>query len=305
MTQLDAAIAPIASRQHGAFHRSQALGAGFDYRAITRRIRSGRWLEAARYVYVLPGTPNTWRQKLMIAVLEAGSGTVASHRSAAALLRIPEFAEGPIHVTTKRGGAHRLTKGVLHETFWLPPEHTTVVDNIPCSSLARCIFQLAGTEHPRRVDRALNNSQRDLGLSLDRMAEVVATVGRRGVPGTTLMRELLDARGPGYVPTESELEDLFFSVLESYGMELPARQVRAGGDTPVGRIDYIYREAKLLIECDSRRYHTQILDWEAGVARRAKLVAAGWRVIEVTWYRLVHEPEQVVAEIRDALRAAA
>jgi hypothetical protein len=119
------------------------------------------------------------------------------------------------------------------------------------------------------------------------------------------MRELLEKRGPGYVPPESELEALFVAVLEAYGLPLPTKQLWAGGENPVGRVDFAYREAKLLIECDSRTHHTALLDWEADIDRRAELVAAGWRVIQVTWHQLVHEPEKVVARIRRALCTAA
>jgi len=305
VTDAEQRIAAVAAKQHSLFTRAQAIDAGFTADTIRRRVRSGLWERVGRHVYRLPGAANTWEQRLMASVLEAGSGAVASHSSAAALLKVPGFPRRPIHVTQRRGTHHRLTSGTLHETFWLPPHHTTRIRGIPCSSIARCIFELAGTENPKRVARALNNARSQLGLSLASGAEVVATMGRSGVSGTTLMRKLLAQWNPGEAPPASELEDLFLSVLDAYGVPQPVRQLNAGGEAWIGRVDFAYREAKLLIECDSRSYHTAVLDWQDDIDRRAELVAAGWRIMQVTWYQLMHEPEKVVRRIRTALRHAA
>ena len=42
----------------------------------------------------------------------------------------------------------------------------------------------------------------------------------------------------------------------------------------------------------------------AGV-RDNLLARQGWRVLRYTWAEVVHEPERVVAEIREALRCSA
>ena len=304
-TERELRLGAVAARQHSAFSWAQAIAAGFTAKQIRRRSAWGTWVERAFHVYVLAGAPDSWEQRTWVALLEVGSGAVASHASAGALFDVPGFDKGTVEVSVKRGWHHRATAATLHETSWLPPHHVTAIAGVPCTTLARFLFDVAGTEHPNRVARAFDNSLNRLGLSIASVAEVVATTARRGRPGSALMRVLLEKRGPGYVPPESELEALLLAVIEAYDLPLPVKQLWAGGARPVGRVDFAYPEAKLLIECDSRRHHTAMLDWEADIERRAELVAAGWRVLQITWHQLVHEPEKVVARIRQALRTTA
>ena len=257
---VDAAIAAIAERQHGAVTVQQVLGAGGTYRVIARRVAAGTWLRLSPRVMALPGAPRTWRQHVMAAVLEAGDGAVASHRTAAALLRLPGFDEGWPETEKLRGRHHVVTLSTLHETFWLPPEHTTRVDGIPCASLARTVFDLASCVHRGRAERALDNALAHAGLKIGRLIEVVAAVGRSGKPGTALMRELVAARTEGYIPPESDLEALFMAVLDAYGLPQPERQTDLGdGEAWIGRMDFRYVAERVIVEADGRPYHVALL----------------------------------------------
>jgi hypothetical protein len=253
----------------------------------------------------MAGSPPTWHQRLWAAVLEAGGEAVVSHRSAAALLGVPGFARGPVEVTVRRGGNHRVTLGVLHETSWLPSNHVVDIEGVPCTTLPRCLFDLAGVEREARVARALDSSLTRLGLAMPRPEEVLAVLGRRGRPGTAAMRRLVAARSEGYVPPESELEALVLEVLEVHGLPAPVRQLHVwGGDAPVGRVDLGFPPTPVIVEAQSRRYHSSLSDWEADLARFAEAAAGGRLVIPVTWHQLVHEPEVFAGKVRHALRAA-
>lgn len=303
---MDGAVVALAMGQHGAFRVEQAAALGADLDLRKRRLRSGTWRRLSPRVLALVGQPPTWRQQVMAAVLDAGPSAVASHRTAAVLHGIPGFLERTPEVSVPRRSDHRTRLGALHETFWLPPHHTTVVDGIPTTSLARTIFDLAG--HPRvndrRVERALDTSLARLGLRMPTVQEVLAAVGRRGKPGTALMRELVGKRTEGYVPPESELEALLMAVIDAHGLEQPERQVNVGDHVWLGRVDFLYRKPKVILEADGRAYHQALLDAEADAARRARYEADGWVVIVVTWRQLVQEPELVARRIRAALRRA-
>lgn len=135
---------------------------------------------------------------------------------------------------------------------------------------------------------------------------VLAEAGAHGRRGTALLRRLLAARDGDFVPPESELEALLVSVLSGAGLLEPARQLRLGGeDVPLGRVDFAYREGRLVIEADSRRHHSSWLDQEADRRRDAALAAEGWQVLRVTWDQLTHRPDEVVAAVRGVLARAA
>jgi very-short-patch-repair endonuclease len=299
----------LAQPQHGALHRRQLRG-------VAATPEAGRWLRSrgvlhavTRDVFVMAGAPTTWEQRLWLTLLEAGPGAQASHRTAAALLKIPNFTRDVIEVVRRELRPHPAKTGTIHQSSWLPPGHRVVIEGIPCSSLARCLFELAGLSHPRRlrrgrsyvhedrVERAVDDAFARLGLQVDALADVVATLAGRGRPGSALMRRLLADRGEGYCATESALEDLLESVLAAHGLPAPTRQNVLGDQLPAGRVDFVYLDARLVLEADSRRHHTALLDYEHDQWRDLELKAAGYDVVRVTWRRLSQEGDRFAAKI--------
>lgn len=296
-------MAALAEKQHGLFTHAQATTAGATEAAIRHRVECDRWQAMARGVYRQPGTERTWRQSLLTAVFAAGPGSVASHRSAAALWDLPGFQErGTPEVLRPRHTDHRCTVGRVHETKVLAPAHWTVVDAIPVTGPARTVFDLAAVVHPLRTQRALDTCL-SRGLCEDgTLHAMLAQLGRRGRPGVGVVRQLLDQRGPGFVAPASELEHRLLQVLVDAGLPEPERQVWAGGSAAVGRVDFAYPDAGLLIEADSRRHHMSKLDFESDRRRDNWLMAAGWRVLRITWEQVTAHPDEVVALVREALR---
>jgi len=299
-------INELAERQHSLIGREQALAHGMTIRQIEGRLRSGRWNIAARGVYRVAGAAQTWEQRLLAAVLAAGLGAAAARRSAAALWHLPGFHPGPIEVTQGRALSVRTPATRLHDSRFLPPHQIRVVDGVPTVSVERTVLDLCGSEHPKRAERALDNALAMKLTTVQQLGQMLAETGRRGREGTALTRELLAVRAADYVPPASALEALVVAVLEAYGIEQPERQASVGGTTaPIGRVDFIFRAARLVIEADSRRHHWSWLDVEADHRRDLLLAAAGWTIVRVNWHQLVQEPELFVAAVRAHLRRAA
>jgi hypothetical protein len=300
---MDAAIADLAARQHGAVSRRQLRTMGIGAHALARRVRWGVLTQRSAEVFVVRGAPRTHRQALLAAVLDAGPAAVATRRSAAALWNLPGFGWREPEVLIKRCGEHRCELGSLSETSLLPAAHVTRRDGIPVVTLPRLCFELAPVLRRPRLTRAIDEAQL-LGMSVDALAEVVGSLAKRGRPGSAAMREEVEVRGDGYVPPESELEALGLEVLRAGGLPDPVRQLEVGGERWIGRVDAAYPWAKLVIEFDGRRHWQALLDAQADRRRDAELVAAGWRVIRITWQMLVDDPGGVVRLVRQALEAA-
>lgn len=110
------------------------------------------------------------------------------------------------------------------------------------------------------------------------------------------MRAILEAREPGYVALASELEARFLDIVRRAGLPQPRRQLSTGdAGSWIGRVDFAYPEARLVVELDGRRHHTGMLDREADRARDNRLVAAGWRVVRFTWSDITAHADRVVA----------
>jgi very-short-patch-repair endonuclease len=68
-------------------------------------------------------------------------------------------------------------------------------------------------------------------------------------------------------------------------------------------VDFVWREAKLIVETDGWQAHGTRGAFERDRRRDADLLAAGWRVLRVSLARLETEPEWVAERIAAALRA--
>src|SRR5438552_17375374 len=120
------------------------------------------------------------------------------------------------------------------------------------------------------------------------------------------MRLILEDRGEGYVAPATALEAEFRDLVRDFGLPEPVRQHSAGDAAAwIGRLDVAYPGSKLLIELDSRRHHTSKLDRDADQARDNRLMAAGWRVLRLSWFDLTERPAESAALVRAALSAAA
>jgi len=62
--------------------------------------------------------------------------------------------------------------------------------------------------------------------------------------------------------------------------------------------DFLWRDARLIVEADSRRVHGTVTAFEKDRQRDQRLAAAGWTVIRVTWHQATQEPERLIQTLR-------
>ena len=135
-------------------------------------------------------------------------------------------------------------------------------------------------------------------ITVHSMSLVFADLAGHGRPGTCVMRELLEARSEGYVASESELEDLFLELVAAHGLPEPRRQVDLGSvDVSIGRVDFVFDSAKVVVEADGRRYHNQKAVQLRDKKRDLALMAEGWRVVRVDWWQLVNDGHMVARHL--------
>lgn len=68
--------------------------------------------------------------------------------------------------------------------------------------------------------------------------------------------------------------------------------------------DFLWRDARLIVEADSRRVHGTVVAFEEDRKRDQMLTAAGWTVIRVTWRQVRDEPERLIRTIRSLVSRA-
>jgi hypothetical protein len=296
-----ARLGRLAASQHGLFTRKQVLALGFSPELIRLRVRQGAWDVVVPGVYAIRGCPWTWRRKLMLAVLDIGGGAVVSHRSAAVLHGFPGFRPGGPELTVVRGvrGSGRWN---VHTTRELPRFDRVKIDGLPATSTLRTLFDLAGVLAPSELERLVDELLAARVVGLGALALRLGRHRRQGRRGVVALARVLDIRGPGYVPPASELEALLREVLESGGNPQPDWQSTHPAGPATGRVDAVYEWAKLILEVDGRRWHSQVAQMEADRHRDIAASLAGYHTMRFMWGDLVMRPAWVNDVVRQYLR---
>lgn len=288
----------LASSQHGLITYEQARSLGLSAKAIEHRRRTGRFRRVARGVYRISGAPETPRQRALAGVLASGDVAALSHRSAAALHGLPGFDLEPLTVSVARNGRRDLHGVRIEQTLALPDPHVTCVDGIQCTTVARTLFDLCGDVHALRAERALDTALARKLVTVPGLWRVLVDLAEHGRAGTVLFRTLLEERRGAYIPSESELEARFIALTRRYGLVEPERQVDLGDDDGwIGRVDFLFRGARIVVEVDGAEFHDGLVDQRRDAERDARLTSAGWTVLRFGWDDVVHRPAHVTREI--------
>lgn len=299
---VDQLLADLARRQYGLFSRAQALVLGASPGLVDRRLGGGRWVVAAPGVYGLPGVPASWRREVMAACLQAGPTAVASHEAAAALHRLATFPAGAVVVMLRHGDHQHVRNGRLRQSTDLDAHHCTAVDGIPATTVSRTLLDLAAVVRPGRLRIAVEDALAARKCTLDELSHCLAELrrpGKRGIGGMTLV---LAALGPGPVRGASELERRLLRVLAGAGLPRPVTEHDLPWDrTTEGRVDLAYPGRRVIVEADSRRWHTRERDFEVDRRRDREAQLAGWSVYRFTWHDLVEDPDEVARTVSRAL----
>jgi very-short-patch-repair endonuclease len=302
---MDAGIFDLAAGQHGVFTRRQARRAGLDRNAISRRLANGSWIALNGHVFRVSGAPVTDRLTVMATVLSGGSGAVSSGTTALALREFRGFRLLPARAIVARRPPAWVFPGVS-ETFRLEPHHRTTVDGIPTATPARALFDLAADISPLRLARSVDTVLAARGTTVADLVAIVDEMGEHGRAGTVAMREVLRTRSVEYVAPATVLESTFLALVRERGIAEPARQVDLGGRLAwIGRVDFLWRAERVVVETDGREFHHSVSDRDADERRDRAMEAAGWTVLRFSWIDVTRRPTSVMRTLRAALVAAA
>ncbi len=187
----------------------------------------------------------------------------------------------------------------------IAPDHVTVMRDLPVTTPARTVFDLAAELGVRRLARLVDWNVAQGLTSYETLQTLFERLARKGKPGTKRMRLVLEDRSGRAERSPSELEGLTFELIAGAGLPPPTREFRAPWLTPTnGRIDFAYEDKRLVIEADSRRWHAMADAFLTDRERDNRAQLAGWRVLRFTWWDVEQRPEYVVLSIRQALDLA-
>jgi hypothetical protein len=277
-TDPDRAVARLAAGQWSVLSVDELLACGLSHKCIEVRVRRGQLHPRHRDVYAV-GHPNIPLEGRFLAAVKAcGHDALLSRYAAACLRGYLVFDGRPIDVTapTKRShpgiNTHRGTR------------ERTIVKGIPVTNPVDTLIDLARQVDLPLLTRAVRNAK----LSEQELA---------ALPRQGKFKQILST-----APTVSRLEDIVLDLILSGGLEHP--EVNQPYILP-GRVvypDFRWPAQRLIVEADSREWHSDPLAQRADAERQALLEAAGERVIRVTYEQATKQPQRTLARLRAALR---
>ncbi|HEX5614146.1 MAG TPA: hypothetical protein VFZ83_03230 [Acidimicrobiia bacterium] len=291
-------VLTIAERQHSLVTHRQ-VREHLTQRQLTRRL--GRALMPVQpRVYRVAGSPATYEQWVLAAVLAGGPGTFASWRAAAALFELDGFPRQPIEITTPADRRTRLGGVLVHDTRISGIRHVDVIAGIPVSSAARTVCDLTAALPLGRVARVLDESLRRRLTTLEEVRSVYFDLKHRGRRRSTVMRTLLEERLGGLEPGGSAPEVALVRTLVGAGLPAPTQQheIRIGEMRFL--LDLAYPELRIAIEYDGWEFHSTRGAFDADRNRGNLIVTDGWVLLRFT---SKSSREEVVETVRRAIES--
>lgn len=285
----EAVAAAIARGQDGAISTAQLTAAGLSRRAVAHRVSTGRLQRVHRGVYLL-GPVRGPRSAEWAALLACGPRAVLSHRTALAGWELGEGPpDGTVDITHPATG--RPHAGVRrHRAARIDACDRTLLAGLPATSPARTLLDLAPSMRSWELERLIEETQiRRLASRTDLLEALERGRGRAGAP---VLRAAL-AHQDEPTLTRSNAERRLLTLIRTARLPRPEANVRLGRY----EVDFLWREQRLVVEVDGFAFHSSRAAFERDRLRDAELQAMGYRVLRVTWRRLVAEPEAIVAQI--------
>ena len=281
--------------QGGVAARWQLRDVGFGDGSVEWSLHSGKLVAHYEGVYSPVHRAISTQGRLMAAVLASGRGAVLSHQSAASWWGIRKAGSAVIHTTalTHRAGHPGVR---VHRSRTLLPRDATFHEDLPITTVARTLLDLAGVLGKQQLTKTCSEAERYRLLDMREFEDVIErSNGRRGV------KNLIEAVREEYPLTKSDFEDEFHAFLAERGFPTPITNAWLSvGDG--WEPDVRWPTERVIVELDSWQWHgTTRRDFERDRRRDTQLEAAGWRVIRITWARFHAEPDAIEAELRSIL----
>jgi very-short-patch-repair endonuclease len=288
-------LARAAADQWGVLSLAELFACGLSPKSVVTWVRNGRLHPIHRAVYAVGHANVPLEGRFLAAVKACGPSATLSHFSAAALWGFMQWEERYPEVTVVGTAPHAHPGLRIHRTTRLDLDDRTRHRDIPLTSPARTLLDLAATLDPQPLRSATRRAQSLNRVNLRQLADVLAR--HRGRAGSAKLARII-VTGPA--PTRSELEDAVLDLILRGGHVHPEVNVPYYVEGRRTVPDFRWPEQRLVVEADSAAWHDNQLAREDDAERQALLEAHGERVLRVTWEQAIACPQPTLARLRAA-----
>jgi very-short-patch-repair endonuclease len=221
----------------------------------------------------------------MGAVLAGGRDAVLSHESAAVAWRIRRSRDGPIEISVSPTCSVRVPGLRIHRRCALADHCLTRLRDIPLTSPARTLLDLAARVTRAELERAVNEADKLDLVDPDRLRRYLRDKG--GQRGVRRLRMLLDR--DTFVLTDSELERRFWGIVRAARLPMPLTRAVVNGFM----VDFFWPDPGLIVETDGLRYHRTPTQQSRDRLRDQIHARAGLTTLRFTHAQVSREPDYV------------
>ncbi|BEP16036.1 hypothetical protein acdb102_43470 [Acidothermaceae bacterium B102] len=288
--------------QDGLIAARQAPSVGLSSSALSRRVKSGHLRRVLPLVYAEGVADLSDRQRVRAALLFGGGKACLTGEAALIWRRVQHL---PREVSAQTVDILVPASRHLTNNEWVRVTRTArmpfalLVDDVPTASMARAVVD--ATRWLESYESALATISSVINAGRTTLEDVRAEAVLMSVRGSRLVRAVLaEASAEVRSVAEADARRLF----QEHGLPEPDvnEPLTVQGETFVPD----FRWGWVIVEIDSRAWHLlEAGAWERTQARRARLEAAGYRVLPYTPQQIRDTPLLVIAGIVHALRLQA
>jgi very-short-patch-repair endonuclease len=307
-----AAVAECGRRSQGLATTEKLLAAGVAGSSLRAAVRAGAAHRVYRRVYsCLPlpgwtrfvvtdeGTAAAYVAHVRAVLLSLGDGAVASGRTAAALRGWPMLVEPSrtVEVCVPHGSRRtRLDGSKVTQRRDLVASLTSPLadaDPLPVTTAVQTVLDCCRTLPTVEAVVIADSALRAGDVTLDALRSAARALP--GVRDSARARRMIELADP---EAGSVLESVLRVRMVLDAIAGFSTQLTISDRSRRFRVDFAFERERVVIEVDGNKWHQ---DADRDRTRDNRLAAMGWRVLRYRWAEVVHEPESVLAEIRETV----
>jgi very-short-patch-repair endonuclease len=283
----------LVARQAGVVSLRQAVEYGMSVPTVTRRVREGAWRRVHPAVYLVGGHRWTDEARVRAAWLWGGPESVVTGPAAAFWHRLLDRASAVVDLTVPASAKPRPQRGIrLHRRdLHLPDVGQVAGVRVAAKPFAVLETAVAVPDGSVFLDRALQKHVRFPAV----YRSYCRNMGRTG---SSAAGRLLTAAADR---ADSAAERLLVRLLREAGIDGWVL------GHPLGpyRIDLAFPAARVAVEVDGWAWHVDPERFRGDRRKGNFITRIGWDLLRFTWHDLDRRPAASIAEIGEAVAAAA
>jgi uncharacterized protein DUF559 len=287
----------LEAARHGVVTLAALRSLGLSQSGVDYRVRNGSLHRRYSGVFAVGRPDLRLEGQFLAAVWACGPGALLSFRSGLRHWGLRGGGTYKIDITAGRGIKPK--PGIrLHR-----PLHALDVldrderDGVPVTSVARTLLDCADPRLRLDVGRLLHEANVQEVFDGRALWNVVARCP--AAPGAPRLERALRQELPPFHRSDLEIE--LRRVVEEAGLPSPASNEYVWDGDELVEVDFVWREAGVIVEADSERYHGTRWRRRKDAEKTRRLERAGWTVLRVWDAELAGTPDAVVHRIAAAL----